>query len=302
MALINIENLTRDYRVGFGGFKKMRALDGLNLTIEKGEIFGFLGPNGSGKTTTIKLLLGLIKPTSGKITIFGKSPYDTRIKKKIGYLPESPYFYDYLTAYEFLYFCTQVLETKEDRIDELLKLVGMEEARNIPMGKFSRGMLQRIGVAQALLGEPELVILDEPMGGLDPIGRKEVRDIIVNLRKEGKTVFFSSHILSDAEMICDRVGILIRGKLVSLGQMEKILSEEIESIEITVKNISDTVRQELQKLALHYLPSDNKVMFVVPSEEEKDKIINYVVNNKGTIVSVVPRRKTLEEYFMTFIH
>ncbi len=299
--VIKAENLTRDYKVGFGGLRRLRALDSLNLEIEKGEIFGFLGPNGSGKTTTIKLLLGLIKPTAGRITVFGRSPADTAIKKKIGYLPESPYFYDYLTAYEFLYFCAQVFGIKEDRIDQLLKLVDMEEARNVQMRNFSRGMLQRIGVAQALLGEPELVIFDEPMGGLDPIGRKEVRDIILNLRKEGKTVFFSSHILSDAEMICDRVGILVKGKLVKIGKTTQILSEEIESIEVTVRNIPEAIKEELRKIAVGVLESDNKVMFIVQKEEERDQIIKSVANSAGEIVSVIPRRKTLEEYFMSFV-
>lgn len=301
MSVIKIENLTRDYKVGFGGFKRRRALDSLNLEILPGEIFGFLGPNGSGKTTTIKLILGLIKPTSGKITVFGQSPSDTKIKKKIGYLPESPYFYDYLTAYEFLSFCADVVDAKEKRIDEFLKLVDMTEARNTQLGKFSRGMLQRIGVAQSLLGDPELVILDEPMGGLDPIGRKEVRDIIVNLRKEGKTVFFSSHILSDAEMICDRVGILVKGKLLKVGRTTQILSEEVESIEITAKNLFPEQEKELSTISARFLKSDNKVMFIVSTSEERDKVIRYIVNTGGEIISVVPRRKTLEEYFMSFV-
>jgi|UniRef100_A0A7C3UX36 ABC-2 type transport system ATP-binding protein len=301
MTAIKIENLTRDYKVGFGGFKKVRALDNLNLEIFPGEIFGFLGPNGSGKTTTIKLILGLIKPTKGKITVLGKNPSDTAIKRRIGYLPESPYFYDYLTAYEFLSFCAEVLNAKENKIDELLQLVDMKEARDVQLKNFSRGMLQRIGVAQALLGDPELIILDEPMGGLDPIGRKEVRDIIVNLRKEGKTIFFSSHILSDAEMICDRVGILVKGKLLKVGRTAQILSEEIESIEITAKNISQNQEEELSRISSRILKSDNKVMFIVSTPEERDKVIKYIIATGGEIISVVPRRKTLEEYFMSFV-
>ncbi len=301
MAIIKLENLTRNFKVGFGGLKKLRALDSLNLEIFSGEIFGLLGPNGSGKTTTIKLILGLLKPTAGKITVFGKSPTDTKIKKKIGYLPESPYFYDYLTAYEFLSFCAQILDAEEKKIDELLSLVGMSEAKNTQLGKFSRGMLQRIGIAQALLGDPELVILDEPMGGLDPIGRKEMRDIIINLRHKGKTVFFSSHILSDAEMLCDRVGILVKGKLKQVGKMAQILSEEIESIEITVKNLAEEDKKELAKIALNVLAGDDKTMFVVQSATARDKIIKQITNVGGEIISIVPRRKTLEEYFMRFV-
>ena len=219
-TVLKTQGLTKTYHTGFWG-RRMVALEGLDLEVCRGEVFGFLGPNGAGKTTTLKLLMGLIYPTSGKAWILDKEIGDVAVKQHIGFLPESPYFYDYLTAEEFLRFYGQLFGLSRavlsHRLDELFRLVGLSQVRKLQLRKFSKGMLQRIGIAQALVNDPQLVILDEPMSGLDPVGRKEIRDLILQLKTQGKTIFFSSHILHDAEVLCDRVGILIKGLMVALG-------------------------------------------------------------------------------------
>src|SRR6185369_2454541 len=221
-SVIELTQLTKDYETGFLRKKRVRALDHLSLEVRRGEIFGFLGPNGAGKTTTLKLLMRLIYPTSGGARILGRAIDDVETHSRIGYLPENPYFYDYLTGRELLDYTAALFGMPRDVIatrgQELLALVGLDSARaNRQLRKYSKGMLQRIGIAQALVNDPEVVFLDEPMSGLDPIGRREVRDLLLSLREQGKTVFFSSHILSDVEALCDRAAILSRGKLHRCG-------------------------------------------------------------------------------------
>ena len=220
---IVIEDLTKSYASGWPGRPPFVALDGLSLTVRRGEIFGFLGPNGAGKTTTLKILLGLVRATGGRALLLGQPAGDVETRRRIGFLPESPYFYDYLTADEFLTFYGQLAglgyTAIAQRVTDLLGLVGLADARARQLRKFSKGMLQRIGLAQALIHDPELVILDEPMTGLDPVGRKQVRDLILSLRDRGKTIFFSTHILHDVEMICDRVGIVMKGRLLASGRV-----------------------------------------------------------------------------------
>src|SRR5512145_1713985 len=220
---IQIEELTKDYAVGFWRKRAYRALDRLSLHVEPGEVFGFLGPNGAGKTTTLKLLMQLIFPSSGRAEILGRPVGDVAVKRRIGYLPESPYFYDYLTAEELLdYFASLFGYDRADRrrrVDAMLDQVGIAGERRLPLRKFSKGMVQRVGIAQALINDPEVVFLDEPMSGLDPLGRREVRNLILSLRDRGCTVFFSSHVLSDAEALCSRVGILAGGRLIASGRI-----------------------------------------------------------------------------------
>ncbi|HZS45814.1 MAG TPA: ABC transporter ATP-binding protein, partial [Blastocatellia bacterium] len=222
--VIEIENLTKDYLIGFWKKRPQRSLDDLSLDVQEGEIFGFLGPNGAGKTTTLKLLMRLIFPTSGTARILGRSIDDTEMRRDIGYLPEHPYFYDYLTARELLDYYGQLFDMspsdRKARTIELLKMVGMEEFADRQLRKFSKGMVQRIGIAQALINRPKVAFLDEPMSGLDPLGRRQVRDIIAGLRDHGVTVFFSTHILSDVEVLCDRVAILNRGKRIGYGRLD----------------------------------------------------------------------------------
>src|SRR2546429_5869452 len=214
---IEIENLTKEFPFGFLHLKKKTSLYGLSMQVEMGEVFGFIGPNGAGKSTTIKLLMGLIFPTAGSARILGKPISDVEMHRDIGYLPEQPYFYDYLTATEvldyFARFHDLAAADRKDRIERMLKKVGLETARKIQLRKYSKGMLQREGLAQPILHDPRVVILDEPMSGLDPVGRREVRAIILELKKDGKTVMFSTHILSDAETFCDRVGVIVGGEL-----------------------------------------------------------------------------------------
>ena len=237
------EDLTKSYASGWPGRPPFVALDGLSLTVGRGEIFGFLGPNGAGKTTTLKILIGLVRATSGKALLLGQPAGDVVTRRRIGFLPESPYFYDYLTAEEFLGFYGRFAGLNRaviaQRVNDLLQTRGPGRgARARQLRKFSKGMLQRIGLAQALIHDPELVILDEPMTGLDPIGRKQVRDLILSLRDQGKTVFFSTHILHDVEMICDRVGIVMKGRLVASGRVDELVRQDhTHSVEIVCQHI-----------------------------------------------------------------
>ncbi|HEU4767110.1 MAG TPA: ABC transporter ATP-binding protein, partial [Pyrinomonadaceae bacterium] len=227
MPIVEIKNLTKDYEVGFLRKRKVRALDDLSLSVDAGQIFGFLGANGAGKTTTLKLLMRLIFPTSGSARIMDRDIDDVRMHERIGYLPENPYFYDYLTAREFLDYCAQIFgypaADRKKRAADLLSRVNLDEKRwDTQLRKFSKGMLQRVGLAQSLINDPDIVCLDEPMSGLDPVGRREVRDLIASLRDDGKTVFMCSHILSDIEVLCDRVAILKRGRLAQVGHLEEL--------------------------------------------------------------------------------
>src|SRR5215471_10608872 len=236
MPAIVIEGLTKDYATGFWRKRMRRSLDQLSLRVEDGEVFGFLGPNGAGKTTTLKLLMGLIFPTAGTARIRGRSIDDVAMHADIGYLPEQPYFYDYLTARELLDYYARFSgygrAERHERVRKFLELVGLTPAADVQLRKFSKGMLQRAGIAQAILHDPKVIFFDEPMSGLDPIGRREVRDIILDLKKQGRTVFFSTHILSDAEMLCDRVAVLVNGKLQGVGAPGEIVSIEVQAMEI----------------------------------------------------------------------
>src|SRR5512137_1242818 len=238
---IRIQDLRKDFRLGFIP-KTYKILRGITFAVREGEIFGYLGPNGAGKTTTIKCLLDLIHPDAGTIEIFGRSHLSPRSRAPLGFLPENPYFYDYLTAREFLSFTGDLFgldrEDKAARIARLLALVGLERAADLPLRKYSRGMLQRAGLAQALINDPKLVILDEPLGGMDPLGRKEIRDIIVGFKDQSKTVFFTSHILQDIEMICDRVAIIVGGRIVREGALRDLVSERVLFTEAIVAGVA----------------------------------------------------------------
>src|SRR5580698_10714828 len=228
MPALATRDLTKDYAVGFWRKRPYRALDRLTLEVEPGEVFGFLGPNGAGKTTTLKLLMQLVFPSSGHAEILGRPLGDLSMKRRIGYLPENPYFYDHLTAEELLVYFAALFgyrgTGRRARVSRLLDEVGLGAERRLQLRKFSKGMLQRVGIAQALINDPDLVIFDEPMSGLDPLGRRDVRSLILRLRDRGCTVFFSSHVLSDAEALCSRVAILAKGRLVATGRLNEMLA------------------------------------------------------------------------------
>lgn len=307
-SVVEINNLTKDYEVGFFRKRKVRALDALSLSVNQGEIFGFLGANGAGKTTTLKLLMTLIFPTAGSARILGQDISDVSMHRRIGYLPENPYFYDYLSAREFLNFCGQIFglssSERDQRAKSLLARVKLEESKwNTQLRKFSKGMLQRVGLAQALINEPEIVFLDEPMSGLDPIGRRQVRDLIAALRQEGKTVFMCSHILSDIEVLCDRVAILKSGKLAHSGSLNELLRQVTpqEFLEVVVAGTNiETLQRHLPAGSDYKIASTPAGLKIeLKDEKEVDALIPAVRKANGKLVSVQPLKQSLEELFLT---
>lgn len=309
-VVIEIINLTKDYEVGFLKKAKVRALDHLSLEVRRGEIFGFLGPNGAGKTTTLKLLMRLIYPTEGTARILGHSIDDVATRSRIGYLPENPYFYDYLSGRELLEYFGALFGLPEDvasaRGKELLSAVGLDADRaNRQLRKYSKGMLQRIGIAQALVNDPEIVFMDEPMSGLDPIGRREVRDLLLSLREQGKTVFFSSHILSDVEALCDRAAILSRGKLVRCGTVQELTGIQDSTLEVVALGIEASLLGRFSEI----IPSlqsatatPNGVHLILHDESEIDPTLALIRECGGELVSINRRRASLEDAFADSEH
>jgi ABC-2 type transport system ATP-binding protein len=304
--IVEIQNLTKDYELGFLRKRRVRALDQLSLAVNQGEIFGFLGANGAGKTTTLKILMSLIFPTSGTARILGIDIADVAMHQRIGYLPEHPYFYDYLTPSEFLDYCGQIfglpVNVRRERTRQLLTRVGLDEKKwDTQLRKFSKGMLQRVGMAQALINDPEIVFLDEPMSGLDPIGRREVRDLIASLRLEGKTVFMCSHILSDIEVLCDRVAILRRGQLSHLGSMDELrrgVQGEQRMEVITSGADIATLQKYLPDKEVQFTQTASGLRIEVPAEEEVDSVLEALRKAGGKLVAVQPLRQSLEELFL----
>jgi ABC-2 type transport system ATP-binding protein len=299
MAAIEILGLEKTYRVGFWRARPKRALHPLHLTVNEGEIFGFLGPNGAGKTTTLKLLMDLVFPTAGSARILGKEWTDPQIKAQIGFLPEQPYFYDYLTAHELLDYYGQLsgvpARDRKPRIEEMLARVGLADIKGIQLRKFSKGMLQRVGIAQAILHNPKVVFLDEPMSGLDPLGRREVRDLIGQLKQEGKTVFFSTHILSDAEALCDRVAIIHQGELRGVGAIEDLTSSIQGKVEVIWQGLN--VPASMKALTSEYHLSGDTVRAVIP-ETQQDAAIDALRRERIKLIAITPLRTSLETYFV----
>ena len=303
---VEIEGLTKDYEVGFLRKRRVRALDGLTLSVERGEIFGFLGANGAGKTTTIKLLMRLMYPTGGAARILGRDISDTSMHARIGYLPEHPYFYDYLTARELLEYCAELFgyarAERKRRAAEMLARVRLEEKSwDKQLRKFSKGMLQRVGLAQALVNDPSVVFLDEPMSGLDPVGRREVRDLIASLRTTGTTVFFCSHILSDIEVLCDRAAVLRRGRLAHIGRLEELRGAGGERPMEVVVAVPDAARLEaalssFSGARLTTTPGGARIE--VPTEAEVDEVLRAARNAGARLVAVQPVGNPLEELFV----
>jgi ABC-2 type transport system ATP-binding protein len=296
-------DLTKDYAVGFWRKRPRRALDRLSLQMEAGEVFGFLGPNGAGKTTTLKLLLQLVFPTSGDARILGRPPGDLAAKRRLGYLPENPYFYDYLTAEELLTYFGGLLGLnavdRRKRVATLLDEVGIGAERRLQLRKFSKGMLQRVGIAQALLNEPDLVILDEPMSGLDPLGRRDVRALILRLRDRGCSVFFSSHVLSDAEALCTRVAILAKGRLVASGRLSEMLAFSVRGWELVVADVREDVLAALGSRITRAVPlGGGRFELELPLTTPPDRLLMDLTAAGARLVSLNPIRETLEDFFV----
>jgi ABC-2 type transport system ATP-binding protein len=300
-ALIRVEALHKEFRLGLLR-RRVAAVKGVSFEVERGDIFGFLGPNGAGKTTTIKMLTGLITPTGGVATIFGERVPSPRTMQRVGFLPENPYIYPYLTPTEFVELCARLSglsrQATRDRTREVLKQVGVLYAADRPVGKLSKGMLQRTGLAAALVADPELLILDEPMSGLDPIGRKEVRDLIVEERRRGRTIFFSTHILNDVETLCDRVTILRQGEVVVSGRLEELLNRNVRRTDIVLVEASVELEQSLATAGHATRRANERLVVEAEGESAVKAVLERALAVGAHVVEATPRHETLEDLFV----
>jgi ABC-2 type transport system ATP-binding protein len=302
-AAIETHDLTKDFLTGFWRPRPYRALDALTLSVEPGEVFGFLGPNGAGKSTTLKLLMQLIYPTTGEARILGRPAGDVAVRQRIGFLAENPYFYDYLTAEEVLKYFARLFglhgQAATDRVALVLDEVGLGAERRMRLRQFSKGMLQRVGLAQALVNDPEVVFLDEPMSGLDPLGRRQVRDLILQLRSKGTTVFFSSHILSDAETLCSRVAILAQGRLAASGRISEMVAFQLKGWELVASGVSDELRATLAPKVAEMLPlSHGRYTIRIAADEKPERLMMELSTRGASVESLQPLRDSLEDYFV----
>jgi ABC-2 type transport system ATP-binding protein len=305
MDAIRTEALTKHYTVGFWRRRPYVALDSLTLDVRQGEVFGFLGPNGAGKTTTLKLLMQLIYPTSGRAEILGRPVGDVEVKRRIGYLPENPYFYDYLTAEELLGYFAGLFgypaAERRRRVSTLLDEVGIGAERRLQLRKFSKGMLQRVGIAQSLVNDPEVVFFDEPMSGLDPLGRREIRQLILRLRDRGCTVFFSSHVLSDAETLCSRVAIVAGGRLAAAGDLSDLLAFQVRAWELVVSGVTEAKLERARTVGdVTRVTSLGAQRFAleVPLSADPSRVMAALGAQGAQLVSLNPIRETLEDFFV----
>lgn len=305
MAVVNVSDLRKTFVRGFLR-RRTEALRGIEFTVERGEIFGFLGPNGAGKTTTIKILMGLLFPTSGTAQVLGAPAGDRAAKARVGYLPENPYFYDYLSVRELLDMVGRLhglgRRQRRERAERLVERVGLSHAAGRALRSYSKGMLQRAGLAQALMGEPELVVLDEPMSGLDPVGRKQVRDLVFELRDRGTTVFFCTHILADAAALCDRVGILVKGKLRDIGSLSELLEPGLSGVDIVWQAPDDAPGEVMEGLlrfeGKHREAAEGRVLHV-DDQGSADAFVRALLDAGGRLVQLQPHRQSLEELFVS---
>jgi ABC-2 type transport system ATP-binding protein len=302
-VVLRLEELTKEFATGFLGRGRQRALDSLSLELARGEVFGLLGPNGAGKSTTLKLVTGLLWPTSGRVTLFDRAPQDPIARASVGFLPEHPTFYDHLTGEELLsYFaglCGLNGATRRTRVDATLTRVGLGAERRRAVRQYSKGMVQRLGLAQAIINTPALLILDEPMSGLDPLGRRDVRELILELRDQGCTVLFSSHILSDAEMLCSRVAMLRRGRLVAEGSTSELTSGHTRGWEVTATHLTPAAVSALQPHAVRATRiTHGRYTFALGPDQRPERMVGEITAQGGTLESVTPLRATLEDVFV----
>lgn len=298
--LVQIESLTKSFPKGFWR-KREKVVDRISFDVERGEAFGLVGHNGAGKTTLLKCMVGLLRPDNGKITLFGDSILSSKVKHRIGFLPEYPYFYDYLTGQEFLDLCARLFglpyRERRKRIYSLMERVGLLHFRDRLLRRYSKGMLQRVGIAQALINDPDLLLLDEPMSGLDPIGRKEIRDLLLELKREGKTLLLSSHILSDVETLCDRTGFLVAGEMTHCGSVKALVESKIESYEIVISGLSIDILQRWTDSSIDVLPDSDQARIRVRDLTEVNRMVDEIRKNGGQIVSITPMQLSLEEIY-----
>jgi ABC-2 type transport system ATP-binding protein len=303
MAALATYELTKDYAVGFWRKRPYRALDALSLHVDSGDVFGFLGPNGAGKTTTLKLLMQLVFPTSGEAEILGRPAGDVGVRRRIGYLPENPYFYDHLTAEELLDYYGRLFRMsavdRRQRITATLDRLGVGAERRMALRKFSKGMLQRVGLAQAVLNDPEVLFLDEPMSGLDPLGRRDVRALMLELRDQGRTIFFSSHILSDAEALCSRVAIVAKGRLAAAGRLTDLQEFAVHGWELVMSGVPPAALDAIRSRARRVLTIDgDRYVIELPSDGRPEEMLRELTAAGATMVSLNPLRETLEDIFV----
>ena len=306
MHAVRLHELTKDFTVGFWRPRPFRALHGVSLDVEPGEVLGYLGPNGAGKTTTLKLLMQLIYPTSGHAEILGRPAGDVEVKRRIGFLPETPYFYDNLTAEELLNYFARLFgydaADARRRTSDMLDRVGLGAERRRVLRKYSKGMLQRVGIAQALINDPEVIFLDEPMSGLDPIGRRNVRDLILSLRDEGRTLFFSSHILDDAQAVCSRVVIMNKGRLVASGRVSDLV-QQARGWELVVAGADADRMRALEPMVTSVKRvADGQYVIELPVDRPPEQIVGELAGSGARIVSLNPHHESLEDYFVRQVH
>jgi ABC-2 type transport system ATP-binding protein len=299
MKALEIKGLKKSFRSNFL-IKKFHILKGIDLEVEKGEIYGFLGPNGAGKTTTIKCIMGLLSPDAGEVLIDGEPAATVKARQRIGFLPENPYFYDYLTAREFLLFSASLFNIPEkearDKVAALIHRVGLSGHEDLKLRKFSKGMIQRLGLAQALVNDPDLLILDEPFSGLDPVGRKDLRTLILSLREQGKTVFFSSHILQDMELMVDRVGIILDGAIRRQGRLSEMIAHSTQYHEVVCDRISE---KALARIQANFALRDGQFILTLASDADVNLVVESIIHNSGRILAVHPVKMTLEDIFFS---
>jgi ABC-2 type transport system ATP-binding protein len=300
-TILEVRDLHKTFRIGFLR-KRIEAVRGISFEVKRGEIFGFVGPNGAGKTTSIKMMLQLIYPDRGSIGIFGTPAGDRVARQRLGYVPENPYIYTYLRPLEFMDLCGRLTaldrKTRTRRAHELIERLGLAHALDRPIGRFSKGMMQRLAVCQALLHEPELLILDEPFSGLDPIGRKDIRDILLEQREQGKTLLFTSHVLSDVEMLCDRVAIVQRGTLVAYGAIHELLRPEVRRVELELAGVSDALRALLAKQATALRELHQHLGVVIEGDANVPEILKLALAHGAQVLAVIPHRERLEDLFV----